>query len=94
VTDGKYFPVFSELPFSRSYEFNGWFKVANVQWLQPESSELLRYLEKKFNPTSPSRKRFPKGGITRKEEAWKVTLSREWALVTLKRDSTRQEAPF
>lgn len=96
VTEGQSFPVFIGLPFGRRFEFAGHYKAKNIQWLQPNSQELVKYLERKFNPpTTPGRKHAAGSeGRTRTETAWSDALSREWAVVTLEKDDTKINAPF
>ncbi|KAH8093300.1 hypothetical protein BXZ70DRAFT_393073 [Cristinia sonorae] len=88
----KSIPVFMELPFEKKFEFNGYWKVKHVRWVQPNSPELVGYLNKKFNPpTTPSRAGRRSAGkvVARTEEAWKKALEREWAIVTLEKDASR-----
>lgn len=96
-------PLFVEIPFGKTrntFEFEGYWHILSVQWLQPHSPELITQLERKFNPTSPTKPKRSFGRkaehrpVERTEKAWKDSLEREWAVVTLEKDLSRLDPPF
>ncbi|KAI0149540.1 hypothetical protein GGR57DRAFT_224163 [Xylariaceae sp. FL1272] len=53
--------------------FKGWFKVSRVNILAPNSSELVRMLQQKWELQG--------GGGSRTANAWKASLEHEWAVI-------------
>ncbi|KAI5119527.1 hypothetical protein M0805_002549 [Coniferiporia weirii] len=105
------YPLFAEVPFfqhgsSKKFEFAGWWRTTDVQFLEPNSKELIALFERKFGGQSPpgGRKRFSgafanasnqrEQGKRRTEGAWKDSLTREWAVVSLERNEARKDSPI
>ena len=96
------YPVFVETPFhSRKgrqvMEYGGWWKIIRIEYLEPQSEELITMLERKFS--QPTRKgRFGSNhrdqGKTRTAEAWAESLSLRWAVITLERNKARNDNPL
>lgn len=99
---GREYPVFVETPFhSRTgrqvMEFDGWWKLIRIEYLESQSEGLITMLERKFS--RPGRKgRFGSNsraqGKTRTAEAWAESLSLRWAVITLERNKTRNDNPL
>ncbi|KAI1259532.1 hypothetical protein F5Y18DRAFT_293609 [Xylariaceae sp. FL1019] len=53
--------------------FKGWFKVSRVNILAPQSNELVRMLQQKWELQG--------GGGSRSASAWKASLEQEWAVI-------------
>ncbi|KAI9020557.1 hypothetical protein DFJ74DRAFT_633853 [Hyaloraphidium curvatum] len=97
-------PLFMEMPRKGSprYDFHGWWRIADVQWLDPDTDgeEILKRLEKKFEPAAGA-KSFRggrgggagRGGFARSEASWKESLRTHWALVTFEQNKERKD-PF
>lgn len=64
----------------------GWFKIALIDYLEPDSPELVRMIEQKWTKT--------KGGKTiqdgRSSESWQKSLSLKWAVVKLVKDEVAE----
>ena len=71
-----------------TFHFEGWYRLSRVDFLHPQSLELVRMLQQKFT-------RVGRGGrprdITRDEAAWERSLSMRWAVV--KFDKMAEPAP-
>lgn len=67
---------------SAAYTFDGWYKISRIQFLAPESDELVRMLEQKWTKV--------KGGKTiqeaRSSAGFKRSLSLRWAVVQFEKD--------
>lgn len=65
----------------RKFKFHGYFRLARVEFLKPQSPELVRMLQQKWQPTQRNPKVPPSRGKTRDATAWANSLSQEWAVV-------------
>ena len=66
------------------FNFCGYYNIANLQFLQPRSPELIRMLEQKWTLTHPrSGRSFQK---SRPKEEWDKSLSFKWAVIKLQKD--------
>lgn len=63
----------------RGIGFYGYYGIQTVRYLEAESEELVEYLQVKF------------GERGRDREAWKKSLSKKWAVVTMGRDEDRKD---
>ncbi|KIW68370.1 hypothetical protein PV04_04323 [Phialophora macrospora] len=69
----------------RTFRFTGYFKIANLQFLQPRSPELLRMLEQKWTFTNPRT-----GHVRHKQrdaKGWEESLKLKWAVVKFEKDN-------
>lgn len=67
-------------PAVRAYKFTGYFRVSRVAFLEPDSPELVRMLEQKWQRTD----RFGNVGVAQRGgEKWRESLSQRWAVVKL-----------
>lgn len=88
-------PIFSERPGPKSdrrFIFSGYFRILNIDFLKPQSPELIRMLEQKWVSTN----RNSSLGSTRQRnaESWAKSLSQEWAVIKLEKvDKRGVEAP-
>ena len=74
----------------RNFEFQGWFYVDKVEFLEPKSDELVRMLEQKWAPQDKQgRTRVKK----RDEAAWRDSLHQRWAVVKLRKDESERDPP-
>ena len=95
---GAEYPLFQEFPFMKNkFDFAGWWRIQNITFLAPGSAELVALFEKKFSvqdkrghSTFSSSRNKPKA---RTEEAWRDSLRREWAVVTLVQNHARKDLP-
>lgn len=93
------YPLFKEAPFRRTgrekaFEFDGWWRIVVINFLEPRSEELVAMLDKKFS--RPQRRGvFGSGrrdqGQARTVEAWTSSLNRRWAVVSLEKNTARKE---
>lgn len=91
------YPVFEQIPFHTSqqkFEFSGWWKIAAIRYLEPNSEELIAMHTKKatIHTTTRASSRSMKytkinqpEGKARTEQAWKDSLSRSWAVISLEK---------
>lgn len=92
------YPLFKEAPFRRTgrekaFEFDGWWRIVVINFLEPRSEELVAMLDKKFS--RPQRRGgFGSGrrdqGQARTVEAWTSSLNRRWAVVSLEKNTATQ----
>ncbi|EJD06096.1 uncharacterized protein FOMMEDRAFT_166375 [Fomitiporia mediterranea MF3/22] len=93
------YPIFREIPFMKNkFEFVGWWKIDNVDFLAPGSAELVSLFEKKFGKQNEHKNSSPFSiqrhkPKARTEQAWRDGLSREWAVVKLVQNHTRKDSP-
>lgn len=95
------YPLFKEAPFRRTgrekaFEFDGWWRIVVINFLEPRSEELVAMLDKKFS--RPQRRGgFGSGrrdqGQARTVEAWTSSLNRRWAVVSLEKNTARKDNP-
>ena len=99
VTPVKDYPLFRETPFKRwTFDFAGWWNIQNVEFLAPRSAELVALFDKKFNNQGRNG-RYQNQSFSahrgkpkkRTEEAWRESLNREWAIVTLEQNHSRKD---
>lgn len=95
------YPLFKEVPFrgvgrGKVFEFDGWWRIVRIDFLEPQSQELISMLDRKFS--RPQRK----GGFAsdhrdqskaRRAEAWADSLSRRWAVVLLEKNIALKDNP-
>ncbi|KAI7187916.1 hypothetical protein KC343_g4864 [Hortaea werneckii] len=63
---------------AHAFKFEGWFKIERLAFLEPQSPELIRMLQQKWQKTD----RF--GNIVQKkrdEKGWQESLSQRWAVI-------------
>lgn len=70
----------------RSYKFEGWNKIALIDYLEPNSPELVRMLEQKWTKTKGSKTTQE----ARSSESWQKSLSLKWAVVKLVKDEVAE----
>lgn len=92
-------PVYQEVPFmfgdtkqGSRYEFIGWWKLKDVEYLEPHSRRLVDYFKLKFN--SQVKKYQRRTVKKRSEEAWEAGLAMKWALITLEQNHSRKDLPI
>ena len=65
---------------TRDYQFEGWYKIERISFLEPHSPELVRMLEQKWSKTD-------KRGFTKVQErtgsGWNESLGYRWAVLKL-----------
>lgn len=65
----------------RGFEFDGWFKIKRLTFLEPKSPELVKMLEQKWQTAKGNhRERNPAG--------WETSLNLKWAVIKLVKDQT------
>ena len=78
--------VFKQMSGKRNttgYQFEGWYKLERVAFLEPHSAELIRMLEQKWSRTDKTGKTVM---IDRNGTEWQKSLSYKWAVVKLAKD--------
>ncbi|KAF7189749.1 hypothetical protein HII31_08856 [Pseudocercospora fuligena] len=73
---------------ARVYEFNGWYQIERVQFLEPKSPELVRMLEQKWSFTDS------RGNVRQKQRdpvKWNESLNMRWAVLKLCKDEATEK---
>ncbi|KXT06019.1 hypothetical protein AC578_1315 [Pseudocercospora eumusae] len=73
---------------ARVYEFDGWYQIERVQFLEPKSPELVRMLEQKWSFTDSE------GDVRQTQRdpvKWIESLGMRWAVLKLRRDEATQK---
>ncbi|KAI7550167.1 hypothetical protein KC331_g3348 [Hortaea werneckii] len=68
---------------AHAFNFEGWFKIERLTFLEPQSPELIRMLQQKWQKTD----RF--GNVVqrkRDEKGWQESLSQRWAVIKFAKD--------
>ncbi|KAI0018848.1 hypothetical protein F4780DRAFT_495689 [Xylariomycetidae sp. FL0641] len=76
---------------SARFAFKGWFRVARVNILAPQSAELVRMQQQKWERRDKYGNLIG-GARTRDAAAWEKALSTEWAVVKFERLPTAEQA--
>ncbi|KAF2160480.1 hypothetical protein M409DRAFT_29101 [Zasmidium cellare ATCC 36951] len=72
----------------RFLRFDGWYQIEKLAYLAPESPELVKMLEKKWNKTD----RFGNARPQQRSEAqWRESLRHRWAVLKLKKDEDAEK---
>lgn len=80
----KIIPIFMEIGKGRgprNLTFHGYFHLANVDFLKPESPELVRMLQQKWEPVQRNPNAPPMRTRQRDPEAWAKSMKQEWAVI-------------
>ncbi|KAI6914279.1 hypothetical protein KC318_g692 [Hortaea werneckii] len=73
---------------AHAFNFEGWFKIERLAFLEPQSPELIRMLQQKWQKTD----RF--GNVVqrkRDEKGWQESLSQRWAVIKFAKDQEAVE---
>ncbi|KAI7545579.1 hypothetical protein KC331_g6133 [Hortaea werneckii] len=73
---------------THAFNFEGWFKIERLAFLEPQSPELIRMLQQKWQKTD----RF--GNVVqrkRDEKGWQESLSQRWAVIKFAKDQEAME---
>ncbi|KAI7345423.1 hypothetical protein KC354_g14745 [Hortaea werneckii] len=73
---------------AHAFNFEGWFKIERLAFLEPQSPELIRMLQQKWQKTD----RF--GNVVqrkRDEKGWQESLSQRWAVIKFAKDQEAME---
>ncbi|KAI7202809.1 hypothetical protein KC316_g2039 [Hortaea werneckii] len=73
---------------THAFNFEGWFKIERFAFLEPQSPELIRMLQQKWQKTD----RF--GNVVQKkrdEKGWQESLSQRWAVIKFAKDLEAME---
>lgn len=68
---------------AHAFKFEGWFKIERLAFLEPQSPELIRMLQQKWQKTDRS------GNVVQKkrdEKGWQESLSQRWAVIKFAKD--------
>ncbi|KAI7494013.1 hypothetical protein KC367_g8330 [Hortaea werneckii] len=73
---------------AHAFNFEGWFKIERLAFLEPQSPELIRMLQQKWQKTD----RF--GNVVqrkRDEKGWQESLSHRWAVIKFAEDQEAKQ---
>ncbi|KAI7088871.1 hypothetical protein KC356_g2987 [Hortaea werneckii] len=73
---------------AHAFNFEGWFKIERLAFLEPQSPELIRMLQQKWQKTD----RFG-NAVQRKrdEKGWQESLSHKWAVIKFAEDQEAKQ---
>ena len=74
----------------RSIEFDGWYLIKRIQFLEPETPDLIRMLEQKWALTNKD------GEVTHRErnpKSWEESLKSRWAVVQWEKCAVQTPEP-
>ncbi|KAI7483372.1 hypothetical protein KC351_g5207 [Hortaea werneckii] len=73
---------------AHAFNFEGWFKIERLAFLEPQSPELIRMLQQKWQKTDRS------GNVVQKkrdEKGWQESLSQRWAVIKFAEDQEAKQ---